>query len=302
MKPDIWNSAAIAAALVLIGMHLSLDETAVYAGTTFALLGLILIGIPHGSLDHIITEKGTRDGQFSLIRFLAVYLLTMAVYALFWVQLPAFSLIVFLLMSAYHFGETDLLRAGLASKTGRTAAFLFYGILLLWGLLANDAHQSQEIIESMLPGSALTAGFVQLNEQFPILRFSEFIALGLRLLLVRSGLFDHFRLGIVLFAALFIPLLEGFLLYFCHHHAWVNLLRVKERLYESGGGLKKMIRDMMPFSLISVFGIIVLVGSAPLWLSHVNPVLLFFILISVLTLPHAGIMARFYAQPAGSSG
>ncbi len=298
MKPDSWNSAILPVAALLVLLHVAVPGPAVVAGTIFAFLGLILIGIPHGSLDHIITEKTRDDGkQFSLVRFLGVYLLTMAVYALFWVQFPGFSLIVFLLLSAYHFGETDLLKARLKSAVAQRLAYMMYGILLLWGLLANDAEQTRTIIESMLPASALTTGFAEINARFPVLQYTEFLALGMRVLMVRSGSFDHIRLGVVLVAAVSIPLLEGFLLYFCHHHAWINLVRVRERLYNTDReGLRKMIKDMMPFSLISVFGIALLVGSSPLWLEHVNPVLLFFILISVLTLPHAGIMAKFYSK------
>ncbi|MCH8556602.1 MAG: Brp/Blh family beta-carotene 15,15'-dioxygenase [Balneolia bacterium] len=306
MKATAWNSAAIGVAMAVLIVYFIQSEAGFYLGSAFALISLMLIGIPHGSLDHVIKEKtsgAVAKGQFSLLKFLGVYLLTMAVYALFWVWLPAFSLVFFLVMSAYHFGETDLEESVVSQPVIRRLGFLLYGSLLLFGLLANDVEQTTEIISSMLPGSAMLAGFVTLTEQFPILRYAEFIALGLRVTTVRSGLYDHLRIGIILFSALFLPLLEGFLLYFCHHHAWVNLVRVRESLYDdSSSGLYNMIKDMTPFSLISVFGIIILVASSPLWLSHVNPVLLFFILISVLTLPHAGIMAEFYALRKSRAG
>lgn len=297
MKLSAWNAAVLPAGIFILLLHLTVPTAGLWAGTAFALLGLILVGIPHGSLDHIITEKTGDAGSFSLVRFLVMYLLTMLVYALFWVWLPALSLLFFLLMSAWHFGETDLEESRVSQQLFARLAQLIYGSLLLFGLLANDPDQTVAILASLLGESAVLAGFLNLTEAYPWLRFTEFYALALRIALVRSDIFDQLRLGLVLAIALFLPLLEGFLLYFCHHHAWVNLLRVKERLYEEGpAGLKNMIRDMMPFSLISVFGIIILVASSPLWLSQVNPVLLFFILISVLTLPHAGIMSRFYLK------
>lgn len=291
-----WNAAVLPAAFMILLLHFLLPGVGIWVGTIFAIAGLMLVGIPHGSLDHVITEK-TGAGAFSLMRFLAMYLFTMLVYALFWVWLPALSLLFFLLMSAWHFGETDLESGRLANPLTVRAAQLVYGSLLLFGLLANDPEQTVAILSSLLLESAVLAGFLQLTETQPWLRFTEFYALALRALWVKTGLFDQLRLALVLVVALFLPLLEGFLLYFCHHHAWINLLRVKERLYEAGQtGLRSMIRDMLPFSLISVFGIIVLVASSPFWLSQVNPVLLFFILISVLTLPHAGIMSRFYLK------
>ena len=288
MKPSLLNSAAPAAALIILLIHLSAPASSVFIGSAFALIGLMLLGIPHGSLDHIITEKtGAAGGQqsFSLLRFLVVYLLTMGIYALFCVWLPVFSLGFFLLMSAWHFGETDFENNRLGQHWIAKAGFMLYGCLLLFGLLANDDAQTREILVSLLGPSVVLNGFVDVVNQYPLLRFTEFFALGFR--------------AVMLPVAFFLPLLEGFLLYFCHHHAWVNMLRMRERLYDdSSEGLYAMIKDMTPFSAISVVGIIILVASSPLWLSHVNPVLLFFILISVLTLPHAGIMSKFYNKPA----
>lgn len=303
MKPSLLNYAAPAAALLILFIHLSAPGAGVFVGSAFALIGLMLLGIPHGSLDHIITEKSGDGSSFSLPRFLVIYLVTMAIYALFWVWLPVLSLVFFLLMSAYHFGETDFEHNRIGQQLLAKAGFMLYGCLLLFGLLANDAAQTREILASLLGTSAVLNGFVQLVEQYPLLRFTEFFALGFRALMLPSaGAFDHLRLGAILGIALFLPLLEGFLLYFCHHHAWLNLVRMKERIYgESSEGLYTMIKDMMPFSVISVIGIIILVASSPLWLSHVNPVLLFFILISVLTLPHAGIMSRFYSRPVATA-
>lgn len=302
MKPSLLNSAAPAAALLILLIHLSAPVSGVFIGSAFALIGLMILGIPHGSLDHIITERTSASGSgqsFSLIRFLIVYLLTMGVYALFWVWLPVFSLGFFLLMSAWHFGETDFENNRLGQHWAAKAGFMLYGCLLLFGLLANDAAQTREILVSLLGPSAVLDGFVRIVDQYPLLRYTEFFALGFRALMLPSAkAFDHLRLFVILAVAFFLPLLEGFLLYFCHHHAWVNLLRMKERIYGEGSeGLYSMIKDMMPFSAISVIGIIILVASSPLWLSHVNPVLLFFILISVLTLPHAGIMSKFYSKP-----
>ncbi len=306
MTPRPIHIAAPAAAFAIMVIHL-MDATAgVVVGSTFALLGLFVLGIPHGSLDHVIEEQGavaSGGKTFSLWRFLVAYLSVMAIYALVWVGFPGLSLVFFLLLSAWHFGETDLQDHRLGRGWLAQAVFVGYGSVLLFGLLANDAGMTREILASLLGANEALDGFVDLVEQYPWLRFSEFFALALGGALVGSGRrFEYLRLGVILGIALFLPLLEGFLLYFCHHHAWLNMLRVKKRIYGEGRrGLYAMLKDMAPFSLISVVGIVILVASSPLWLSQVNPVLLFFILISVLTLPHAGVMSRFYDRQPGAA-
>ncbi|MCH8568044.1 MAG: Brp/Blh family beta-carotene 15,15'-dioxygenase [Balneolales bacterium] len=299
MKPTLWNTAALFLALIILFTHLAQPEAGFFLGTAFALIGLMVIGIPHGSLDHVISEKTAENKKtFSLIRFLGLYLLTMALYAGVWVWLPGFSLLFFLVLSAWHFGETDLDEPRFSfSFFLKHLSYMLYGSMLLFGLLANDPAQTVEILSSLLPEAVALQGFVALIGQYPVLAYTEFFALAFRFALIKQNWYDYLRLLVILAIALYLPLLEGFLLYFCHHHAWLNLVRVHERLYhQSSSGLYSMVKDMMPFSVISVVGLILLVASSPLWLSHLNPVLLFFILISVLTLPHAGIMSQFYSK------
>ena len=80
---------------------------------------LLLFGIPHGALDHLINQKIQESGKtkFSHWRFHLKYMATIAAYILLWNFFPMTSFVLFLLISAFHFGETDLAIAGKSFST-----------------------------------------------------------------------------------------------------------------------------------------------------------------------------------------
>ena len=77
---------------------------------TFFVKLILLTGIPHGSLDHLIQEANDKrqNRVYDFAKFIVKYLLLMAVYGLAWYWFSGISLMVFLIISAWHFGETDL--------------------------------------------------------------------------------------------------------------------------------------------------------------------------------------------------
>jgi len=74
----------------------------------FIALPLIgLLGISHGAIDHLISKELSHHKK-SLTRILLHYTGTMAAYAAIWIFSPAAGLSLFILLSAYHFGEAEL--------------------------------------------------------------------------------------------------------------------------------------------------------------------------------------------------
>ena len=73
-------------------------------------VSILLTGIPHGSLDHLVEKKHTElNGQrFQLTTFLLNYITRMAFYGVIWWISPNVGLILFFVISGWHFGETDL--------------------------------------------------------------------------------------------------------------------------------------------------------------------------------------------------
>ena len=107
LKLRIW--------LLLIGALLALlsNWIVVSDANQFKLLifSMILFGVPHGALDLYIEGKTMQSGDIKGNIVLLKYILNVLGYALLWYFFPLISLIVFIIITAYHFGEIEIGRA-----------------------------------------------------------------------------------------------------------------------------------------------------------------------------------------------
>ena len=76
-----------------------------YSSIIFVIV-MLTIGIPHGSVDHIIAFINPKSRRFnSKLSFFTVYLSLIVLNIIIWVFSPYLGLFTFLLVSCYHFGE-----------------------------------------------------------------------------------------------------------------------------------------------------------------------------------------------------
>ena len=72
--------------------------------TGFAVLSLVLVGVPHGGNDFFYRPDKSLKGS---LRFLGLYLGSMALYLGLWQWAPAIALLLFLAISMHHFGQSN---------------------------------------------------------------------------------------------------------------------------------------------------------------------------------------------------
>ena len=76
--------------------------------TILCLLLILVIGVSHGSLDHIKGKKLLELFNLkSTYIFYILYILISATAILTWILLPSTTLILFLIIASYHFGKED---------------------------------------------------------------------------------------------------------------------------------------------------------------------------------------------------
>jgi lycopene beta-cyclase len=90
-------------------------DSALFMWGAVGVLGLLflVIGIPHGALDGFDLRRRMSMGQF-----IFKYLIMMFFIAILWLVVPIVGLAVFLLFSAWHFGQTDFEEWGLSRASG----------------------------------------------------------------------------------------------------------------------------------------------------------------------------------------
>ncbi len=111
------------------------------------LLSLFVFGLAHGGIDHQLPTLlgGITMKRRSVVSFVAWYLCLMIAVLMIWRWIPDAGLVLFLLMSAYHFGQGDLywssafgLHRTLRAKTeptGRGSTYLPVILLIARGSL-----------------------------------------------------------------------------------------------------------------------------------------------------------------------
>jgi len=255
----------------------------------FALI-ILLVGIPHGGIDHLIhnptiTPRG-------LARFILRYLFLMLGYGLMWWFLPLAALIAFLGMSAYHFGQSHFLEQGkLENKEG--LLYLLKGAFFLFLILFGDWSMTQKILSSMIS--------IDLSEEFRLgflgfLLVSSLIAQGFSTqpFGLTDGL-DYLILAPILY---FSPLLIGFSVYFGFWHSLPSMLAEYAYLRNipAFNSPLKFGKQLLPFSGISLVGIAAILVVGLEFLAPNQLYLLFFVLISLISLPHILYMDTFLKE------
>ena len=109
-----------------------------YVFVAFILIGFITVGIPHGAVDHLI-ETGHWDSK-KMPRFIFSYLLQAAAMGFLWYLFPELALIIFLLYSAWHFGQADGKQWDFSP-----ALSLMWGVFVLFYILGTHILETNTI-------------------------------------------------------------------------------------------------------------------------------------------------------------
>lgn len=241
-------------------------------------LGFLSVGLAHGALDHLTSQKISSTKQ--LIHFVLSYLLKGALFGLVWWLFSDVALILFILYSAWHFGQADFkewnLEQGLQS-------FLWGGILLTVILFFHV--QELSIILKQIPnlGNANLLSEITPNGLLLI----QMLAVSSGLILARLNKSMNLLITLIyLLMASQLSLLMAFGIYFVLQHSlngWKHLSVGLDK------GASVMWRNALPFSIGGI-GIIFYF----LLFTNENYIGIFFIILSCLSLPHVFSMHHFY--------
>jgi Brp/Blh family beta-carotene 15,15'-monooxygenase len=92
-------TTALLLVAALLGHQLSPTTTLVVL-----VAGVVLLGLPHGSLDPMVARKAFNGRRAATMAFHAIYLALVLAYWLLWNRYPTIGLSLFLLIAAVHFG------------------------------------------------------------------------------------------------------------------------------------------------------------------------------------------------------
>lgn len=279
-------------------------------GSTYEMvlaLALILgLGIPHGGSDHLLYNLSKQNKLSAAINwpFMLQYLGTILVYAVFWILAPPVSLLLFILVSGYHFGETQFFTF-INKYHFSYALALSWGLLVLQLVLANHSVEVIDLLSSILAKDILS--YWQLNSLtittiLLALTASGILALSIMEKNVKLLLQQALELLTLYFIFQWTGLLLGFAIFFAFWHSRDAILIQITNINKAAASFKMrdFIKATAPFTALSIVGIAMIVAALYYYDFGVSPIVIFFILISLLTLPHIIVILEFYKKTASN--
>lgn len=298
----ILSLTAAAAAILLEVVWPELADQVKYPALALCLL---VIGIPHGSIDHIVTAKvyNLRYTLRDQLPFYLYYFAMMIAMAVVWIISPLAGLLLFLAVTIYHFGQADLEHLNL-SPIPKRLLFLSRGTMIMGLVLFSDISYTGPVIQDITGLEILSSEFV-VHYSFQINLF--FV---LQYLLIQTGLiatsketernrFLNLSIDSVLLAALF-WIVNPILAFSIYFGLWHSLGHVREMLdfFDQVGSpmnMKSFFIKSLPLTLITFAGMALMYGLIETVNIGMSIISLLFIIISVLTLPHMLIVEKMYS-------
>ncbi len=252
--------------------------------TYLMLIGLIFPGIPHGAMDHYLGKGKSLKGM-ALIQFVGKYLGVMALVILLWSWNASLGVSIFILYSAWHFGETDLREWGIFNRVGAVV----FGLAALSVILFSH---SQELGEMLYLLKAESLANLTLPYSHVLLTGSCMIMLLPLLRIKLSVIYSYLLLLLILLMGSFLPLIPAFLWYFAAWHSFLGWLHIKKI---SGDTHVSLIKKSLPFSLgaFALFlGLYLLLPELAVDATSFIPYI--FIFLAAISAPHVLFMHLYY--------
>jgi Brp/Blh family beta-carotene 15,15'-monooxygenase len=260
---------------------------------------ILLLGIPHGAIDNVLYQK---NHNIKNSHFIYLYLLVVAANVALWIFAPVVAYILFLVISAYHFGQSQVSHYFTNQPLIHRTLYLSWGLSVLSGLI----YWNHIEITMLTNQFSDFSGFSPIHQKdflfnLYCLSTANTAAIFIWLVYSKKIRFEHFVMEVLVLCLISLcfyitPLVVGFTLYFIILHSYKVLQEEYGFLYSdqtvrSVGGF---IRMVLPLTLFSFAGIAFLFGLIFLNILSLSYGYCLLIVISSITLPHVVIMNKFY--------
>lgn len=266
---------------------------------SFLIIILILFGVPHGSLDLYIDQHLQKTDTKQNI-FLLKYLANIVLYAAIWYFFPVLALIIFIAITAFHFGEIDWM--------GKTNTFIHKVVYTLLGfawilfLLTKNVNFALDIFLTMGRSAIKKDFLVELANRIYPYTLLTIGVLHLMLFIFKKYFFQKeanfyyslLQTILLICFVLFMPLWISFTFYFGFWHSLLSFdkIRISFNIPNNFNGWKGLLFKAAPFSIMAWFGFAYITFLTLNSKDSSGILTLLFISLSVLALPHLQVFTK----------
>ena len=256
---------------------------------------ILVIGVSHGSLDHI---KGKRLLKIFDIKnvfiFYVSYILLAIFIILFWVLLPSISLLLFLVVASYHFGKEDTQFLTTNNNLTNQLLFFFKGSLIILAPMFFHFDETVAIYKFLLVENEAFYTILDYIETNKILLIGIVLStLSSVLLFIKEFEIKKFVIFLDYFSIIilnyYLSPLVAFTLYFCFLHSLRHTITLIFEIdnFDFNNGLIKFLKKALPLTILTaVFCVISLFFLNNIYDLNSSILKVIFIGLASLTFPH----------------
>lgn len=293
--------------LAIVLVSFSNQQWLLSSSLLVAIVLILMVGIPHGANDHLLffnlIKKNINNKSSSGTLFFTSYLGLIFLYILSWYFFPTFSLVLFILLSIYHFGQSNLYISPMKSRIVKLVSIFLSGSFVLLTPIFAHIETALPVIHTLSKNPDL----LRVSNEIGIkLSMSLGVLMIIHWLLMIISKQIHFKVGFLEIINVFIlfglfyfsPLWIGFAVYFSLWHAipsvedQINFFKTTRVNYNLG----KYVLEILPFTLVAILSLLLAYQFSGNYISVNQGIALLFSFIAVITLPHMIMMDILYQR------
>tara|TARA_B100001250_G_C19659742_1_gene726487 strand:- start:105 stop:932 length:828 start_codon:yes stop_codon:yes gene_type:complete len=258
-----------------------------YIQNIIGIIAILCIGIIHGANDIKIISTFSNNGN--KFKYFSFYLLTVLIGCLLFFFLPSIALLVFVLVSCFHFGEQHWESKLKPNKYNSFFYFFYGGIVFL--LLFIIKHEDVSIVISQITGINFESIFFQIS--FLIFFLFFFIIIFFK----KEFTLLFIEIPLLLFFILVFSnstLIYAFSFYFIIWHSLPSLKSQINNLYGevSYASIYNYVKSSILYWLISIVGLFSFYYFFDIQSNYFLP--LFFSFLAAITFPHVIVISLMF--------
>ena len=257
----------------------------------FCFFLILVLGVSHGALDHI-RGKRILEPKFNKawsILFFPGYIILGLIVIVSWVTFPPVTLLLFLIIAGYHFGEEDLS----FFKEDDGVIFTIVSFLKGFLIITLSFHYSFENTSLFFEYLMVPQNYYEALVPYKSTLFSvNLICLVAGLIYLFKDSINHLVLTLlevllITLSFVYLPLILAFSLYFCFLHSSKHIIGLAKELDKQDikNGLKLFSVKAVPLTCITALAAVLFVFLLSEKLDE-NIIKTIFIGLASLTLPH----------------
>ena len=225
------------------------------------LLLILIIGVSHGSLDHIKGKKLLKLFNLkSTYIFYITYILISAAVIVTWILLPSMTLILFLIIASYHFGKEDTQFLINDGTYFTQILYFFKGFLIILAPLYFHFQETIAIFKLLLIDNEAFYSSLNLIETNKVIQIGIiFSTLSSIFLFLKNFEIKKFIIFLDYFSILILnyyllPLL-AFTVYFCFLHSIRHSISLAIELDPNSvvNGFRLFVKKALPLTILTGF-------------------------------------------------